>query len=120
MLIEFQGTWDGHLGRVDVSEHRADLLNDKIRPFHFDQFRAEPTARQFAAAAINRMIVENVMKLTTTEEAAPIEFTPKKDHLLCFCVNYRNLNGVTIRDLYPLLSWRNASTALETRQYSLQ
>ena len=43
-----------------------------------------------------------VIKLTLAEWASPVVFVPKKDGTMGFCVDYRKLNAVTVRDSYPL------------------
>lgn len=47
---------------------------------------------------LNEMYVQDVS--VQTERAILIVFAPKKDGTLHFCVNYRNLNAVSIRDSY--------------------
>lgn len=44
------------------------------------------------------MIQEDVIEASNTEWASSIILVTKKDGLLRFCVNYRNLNGITVRD----------------------
>lgn len=46
------------------------------------------------------MIAVKVIDPVTTEWAAPIVFAPRKDDSLQFCVDYRKLDAVTIRDSY--------------------
>lgn len=55
-LTVLQSIWDRYLGRINVSKHSTELLNDKVWPVHSAPYRARPTARQFAAAEFNRMI----------------------------------------------------------------
>lgn len=46
----------------------------------------------------------NVIELVQTEWEAMIVFDPKKDETLRFCVDYRELNAITVRDSYPFPS----------------
>lgn len=39
-----------------------------------------------------------------SEWAACVLFPPKKDRKLRFCIDYRNLNAMTLKDTYPLLT----------------
>lgn len=47
------------------------------------------------------MLSERFIELSQTGLAAPIVFTQKKDGALRYCVDYRKLNAVTKRDVYP-------------------
>ena len=49
------------------------------------------------------MLRAGVIEPTLTEWASPMFFVPKKDGTMQFCVDYRKLNAVTVRDSYPLL-----------------
>ena len=42
------------------------------------------------------------MEESNSEWAAPVLFAPKKDGKLRFCIDYRKLNAMTVKDSYPL------------------
>ena len=48
------------------------------------------------------MLAENVIKPSESAWASPITLIPKRDGSTWFCVDYRKLNLVTIRDQYLL------------------
>lgn len=48
------------------------------------------------------MLKEGVIEPAMSEWASPVVFAPKKDEKLRFCVDYRKVNAMTVRDTYPL------------------
>lgn len=50
----------------------------------------------------DRMLKENIIKRATTKWVSPVVFALKNDSSLRFCVDYKKLNVVTVRDCYPL------------------
>lgn len=85
-----------------MSRHQIDLPNDEVRPIHFAPYPAGCTARQFAAAEINGMLAEEVIKPASTEWAAPVVFVAGKNGSLRCCADYCKLNVVTITYLYHI------------------
>ncbi|CAF4271774.1 unnamed protein product [Rotaria magnacalcarata] len=48
------------------------------------------------------MLNEGIIEPCNSPYAAPITLQPKKDGSLRFSVDFRELNGVTVRDFYPI------------------
>ena len=101
MLSRHAGMWDGNLGTIRATRHRIDLKPGS-RPVHSQPYRAGMRARQEEADEIDRMLGMGVIEPSCSEWASPIVLVPKSDGSLRFCVDYRRLNALTVRDSYPL------------------
>ena len=101
MLSEFKNMWSGCLGKIDATRHHIELKLG-ARPIYQATYRPGPIAREKEKKEINRMLSAGVIEPTSAEWASPVVFVPRKDGTMQFCVEYRKLNAVTVRDSYPL------------------
>ena len=93
--------WDGHIGTINLAKHRIEL-KEGAKPVYQQPYRAGPHQRQLEEIEIKKMLDADVIEPAITEWAAPIVFAPKKDGYLRFCIDYRRLNELTVRDSYPI------------------
>ena len=101
VLEKHSRMWDGHLGLIHATKHRIELTAE-AKPVHQQPYRAGPTQREHEKKEVEKMLKAGVIEPSTSEWAAPVVFAPKKDGTLRFCVDYRRLNAVTLRDSYPI------------------
>jgi Reverse transcriptase (RNA-dependent DNA polymerase) len=91
--------WDGRLGQIDSVSHHVKTTGGPI----FQQpYRAEPFARTAEQTEVNRMLAEDIIEPATSEWSSPVVLAPKRDGEIRFCVDYRKLDNLTERDVYPL------------------
>ena len=101
ILENYTHMWDGRFGNVKAAKHRINLVPG-AKPVFQPHNRAGPKERELEKMEIDKMKESGVIQPSTSERAAPIVFAPKKDGTLRFCIDYRRLNLVTIRDSYPI------------------
>ena len=101
MLSKHRTMWDGRLGQVHSTAHRIQLIPG-AKPAYSQPYRAGTKAREAESSEIHRMLRAGVIEPATSEWASPVVLVPKPDGSMRFCIDYRRLNTVTVRDSYPL------------------
>ena len=100
MLSAFTGMWDGNLGVIKDAEHRVTLRED-AKSFRINPYRTGPARRTEIRKAVTAMKEDGVVRDAKSEWASPVVMIPKSDGSIRFCVDYRRLNELTVRDSYP-------------------
>ena len=103
LLEEYRAIWAGQLGKVDITPHRIEVTPG-ARPRRAQPYRASHASREVIAMELQRQRDLGVIEPSKAEWAFPVVLVPKHDGTMRFCVKYRQLNEVTVRDVYPLPS----------------
>lgn len=90
---------DGELGRTDPIAHKIDTGDAK--PIKLPPRRLPISQRDIAEHEIESMLQKEVIKPSESPWASPIVLVKKKDGSTRFCVDYRCLNSVIVKDAYP-------------------
>ena len=101
MLEKYVPMWSGKLGEINTTVHRIDLKPGS-RPVSVPPYRSGPKERELERAEVERQLKDGVIEPAVTEWASPVLFAPKADGTLRFCVDYRRLNEMTLKDSYPI------------------
>ena len=88
------------LGHTNVVQHVIDTGNNG--PIKQQPYRTPVVQRDHIAQLIKQMQTQGIVKPSASPWASPVVLVPKKDGSTHFCVNYRRLNAVTKKDVYPL------------------
>jgi len=93
--------WGGNLGLICGVEHRIRLKPGAI-PVRQHPYKAGPLARERKKAEVESMRSMGVIEPSTEEWASPVVMAPKPDGTVHFCIDYRRLNLMTVKDAYPI------------------
>lgn len=102
MLGKFESMLDGYLVHVTNATHRAELSTPAKKPINSISNRAGPKRRDLDKNEIDNIFSMNAIKPALTECVYPIAFAPNNDGTIRFCIDYRRLNAVAVRDSYSL------------------
>ena len=101
LLRKYSAVCDGRLGTIKGVTHRIELVPG-ARPVYQQPYRCGIERRKAEEAEVQRMLKANVIAPSNSEYASPVILVPKPDGSLRFCVDYRKLNSITVRDSYPM------------------
>ena len=103
LLDEYQdilATSSSDLGRTAKVQHR--IHTGDHPPVRQPVRRATAALREQAREELQRMVEKGVVQPSSSPWASPLVLVKKKDGSVRFCVDYRQLNGVTRKDAYPI------------------
>lgn len=102
LLTEFQDIFFENIiaGNCDLVEHKIEL--DDPHPIKQVPRRIPLHLRSKAEEMISEMKRQGVIEESRSPWMSPAVMVKKKDGSIRFCVNYRKLNAVKIKDSYPL------------------
>ena len=91
---------DKELGCTSIVQHVIDTGDHS--PIRQQPYRVPVVHREKISQIILDMKEQGVIRPSQSRWASPVILVPKKDGQLRFCVDYRHLNSITKKDVYPL------------------
>ena len=102
LLEEFQDIFAGKdfkLGNTHWIEHEIHTKGPPVRqPYR----RQNPEVRKHEQEQLKEMLDQEIIRPSCSPWASPVVMAKKKDYTLRFCVDFRKLNDVTVKDAHPL------------------
>ncbi|UYV81558.1 K02A2.6-like, partial [Cordylochernes scorpioides] len=96
---EVFGSIDKTTSRI-ITKHRINTGDAK--PSKKMPYRVSPSERKVIQEEVDRMMEMGVVQPSESPWASPVVLVRKKDGSVRFCVDYRGLNKMTKKDVYPL------------------
>ena len=103
LLIQYQDIFippDGTLGHTDLVEHEietGDHKSIKIPPRRIPILKRNQVNEE-----LEKMLAQGIVEPSDSPWSAPICLVKKKDGTCRFCIDFRSLNAITVKDAYPL------------------
>ncbi|GFU17016.1 transposon Ty3-I Gag-Pol polyprotein [Trichonephila clavipes] len=98
--------WAFHEDRqVDSREDECEkhrIFTGDHAPINQRAYRVSPTERRIIHEEVQKMLDEGIVQPSESPWSSPVVLVRKKDGSWRFCVDYRKLNSVTKKDVYPL------------------
>ena len=91
---------ENDLGQTDIVMHHIDTGN--ARPVRQPLRRYPPAHVEVISEYVNNMLKQNTIEPASSPWASNVVLVKKKDGSFRCCIDYRRLNSVTKRDVYPL------------------
>ncbi|UYV66855.1 hypothetical protein LAZ67_4003110 [Cordylochernes scorpioides] len=91
---------DEYKGRTHLVKHQIRTTSDI--PIRKNPYRVSLKERKIIGDQINSMLKNGIISHSSSPWAYPIILVKKKNGTFRFCVDYRNLNSVTVEYQYPL------------------
>lgn len=82
-------------------DHSIPLLPE-VKPVNVKPYRYSPTQKDEIERQIQEMLTNGIIRPSQSPFASPVLLAKKKDGSWCFCVDYRQLNNITMKNKYPL------------------
>ncbi|UYV65600.1 hypothetical protein LAZ67_3004808, partial [Cordylochernes scorpioides] len=86
--------------QTSVTKHKIETGNHQ--PIKHRPYRVSPTERQAIQTEVDKMLDAGIIRHSESPWSSPVILVKKKDGNWRFCVDYRRLNKVTKKDVYPL------------------
>ncbi|CAF2960927.1 unnamed protein product [Rotaria sp. Silwood2] len=97
----FPDVFSEKTGQTSKIQHEIKLLPGS-QPCNLPPYRIAPARRQIVEENLREMLQDNIIVPSKSPWASPVVLAPKKDGTFRFCIDYRKLNAMTVRDAYPI------------------
>lgn len=84
-----------------LTPHRIDLIPG-AQPVHSQPYQKAPAARAEEARQVSEMRADGITVESNSPWSSPTVLARKAGGTWRFCVDYRKLNAITVKDVYPL------------------
>lgn len=102
-------------GQAISTKHRIDV--GEQQPLRQRPYRVSLAERNMIDDQVSEMLRKGVVRPSSSPWASPVVLVKKKDGTIRFCVDYRRLNRITKKDVYPMPRIDDALDCLQGAEY---
>jgi hypothetical protein len=77
-------------------------LQQGTQPVNIKPYKYSPTQKDEIEKQLKEMLQQGIIKPSTSPFASPVLLVKKKDGTWRFCIDYKHLNNITVKNKYPL------------------
>ncbi|UYV79991.1 hypothetical protein LAZ67_18001340 [Cordylochernes scorpioides] len=100
VLEKYEDLFSSGLGRSNLAKHRIDT--EGAKPIKHKPYRVSAKEREIIKEQIDEMLRDGIIRPSSSPWSFPVILVKKRDGKYRFCVDYRKLNDVTVKDVYPI------------------
>ena len=102
LIMEFHDIFGEPTTHSTTTHVQHSINTGNAPPINQRAYRVSEKEKDVAKREIIKMLTLGIIRPSSSSWASPIVLVKKKDGTMRFCVDYRKLNAVTARDVYPL------------------
>jgi len=116
LLQEYDDLWrGGRRGKAVAVAHRIQLMTD--RPVVTRPRQTTEDQKKVIDAEVNKMLKDGIIQPSCSPYASEVVMVPKKTGDWRFCIDYRALNKITVKDKYPLPRISDLLRSIKSSKY---
>ncbi|UYV83386.1 hypothetical protein LAZ67_23000842 [Cordylochernes scorpioides] len=100
VLEKYADLFSSGLGRSNLAKHRIDT--EGAKPNKYKPYRVSAKEREIRKEQIDEMLRDGIIRPSSSPWSFSVILVKKRDGKYRFCVDYRKLNDVTVKDVYPI------------------
>lgn len=103
LLLEFAPIFEEPKGLPPIRafDHSIPLLPE-AKPVNLCRYRYNPAQKDEIERQVAEMLQQGVIQPSVSPFSSPVLLVQKKDLTWRFCIDYRHLNAITVKNRYPL------------------
>lgn len=118
LLTRFQSCFDVYTSFTSTTNSVAHTINTPPGEIvHQRPYRVSPSERRIIDQEVSEMLREGIIRQSSSPWSSPVVLVKKKDGSIRFCVDYRRLNKITRKDVYPLPRIDDTLDTLQGTEY---
>jgi len=88
-------------GRTKIVKHKIEI-EEGVKPIKQKRYKENEEKSEFIKKEVNELLKQDKIRKSNSPWSSPVTLAKKKTGKYRFCIDYRQLNKVTVPDSYPL------------------